>query len=84
MIRCLLVAGPLLGIMLIPALLPATFGSANAALIEGAAGVSTIAAVTLAISPLFSFCDGFAPRRTWTPRPAAPAVQPETIDFLKS
>ncbi|MEF9999493.1 MAG: BPSS1780 family membrane protein [Comamonas sp.] len=64
-IRTVLVAGPLLGVMLILAFLPATASAANAALIEGAAGVITIPAVILSISQLFSFRDCFAPRRTW-------------------
>lgn len=67
-IRTALVAGPLLGVRLIPALLPATFGSASAALIEGAAGVSTIAAVTLlSISQLFSFATASRPGATGLP-----------------
>lgn len=67
-IRTALVAGPLLGVRLIPALLPATFGSASAALIEGAAGVSTIAAVILlSISRLFSFATASRPGATGLP-----------------
>lgn len=68
-IRTALVAGPLLGVMLILALLPATASSAHAALIEGAAGVITIPAVILSISQLFSFRDCFVPQRTWFSNP---------------
>jgi hypothetical protein len=81
--HCVLVAGPLLGVMLILALVPASAGAANAALIEGAAGVITIAAFILSSSQLFLSRLLCAPAQLVF-QPAATATQNKSIDIYKS
>lgn len=81
--HCVLVAGPLLGVMLILALVPASAGAANAALIEGAAGVITIAAFILSSSQLFLSRLLCAPAQLVF-QPAATATQHKSIEIYKS